>query len=644
MNYYSYVDTALRVIHINRRNDNTDGRAEKVRETFDSFKGSKDLKSKLITENIKFNLDLPEVNLLLIHESHHYWQSLFYPFLFYVNYLEYQSLSLMRLQMEDLPDLEVKLGSLFADPKMLYNLTYCVRNFRYCWSEDGKLEANEQDLNDNSKFEEDVFCLNDLIEDATTIFEFKAQHEDANANSFFLYIQSPKNKRYKKLYKFLYRRFGASYPYHFIPMLVQLAFHTTEPISMFCNLVNMTVFHGLDEEPFSAFDYGLMKAALEQNLKEIDFSIKEMLFIQDMPVGLIGRNFQRKIIDFAFGNDLTVHFPLSVHAQKCLDALENGSESEEALININVGHLSELLKKYYPFAIHFNFLDQNARNSAILMQSKDYEKIVIKGQELDYQFILTEQLNLQDTMLNLFSSIHRNTPHQCSHKECPYYQMLLCSKWNSIPLHFEDCRFPIWFPLHFFYKLSPKDNKLLKFDQAERETYETEYIRLRKAFGPDKFNFFYKGKKATLEIRKNTIDEKDYLFILDFINKQLNESSIEELSSFLTIVFPDFVDDKRQVFEIPQIRNYMNEVYTQYPSFFYFLDLSVVESQASYIFPFYVDFICNTDDDGSYSLILNKEGLEAFIIKLVYVIGEFAKQNDLDVVQTIEKFLKTINL
>jgi hypothetical protein len=408
MSYYSYIDTALRVIHINRSNEGGDERTEKLNEMLRSLKASKEFQGELILENIKYNLQSAELNLLMVHESHHYWQSLFYPYLFYINFLEFHTLSLMRLQLERFPDEKIKLGTLRLEPKIAHNLQYCSDKFRYRWKDDGQLDVDTRDLNAYSKYESNIFSLNDLIEDATTIFQYKATQPDASAENYFRWIQNPVNRGYKKLYKFLVRRFDKAYAYHFIPILVQLAFHTTEPVSMFMNLVNLTIYHGFWRD-LSPSDYGLIKIFFMEYVKPISFSVAETLSINDMPVGWITPEFHREIVEYAYSNPTSVHYPLSVHAKKHLDRLAEDPTVEEALIGVDTKSVDKLLAQYFPFAIHFNFLDQEARHTALITGSDDYQHIDINGQTVDYDYIIKEQLSMQDTTINLFFDIHRYT-------------------------------------------------------------------------------------------------------------------------------------------------------------------------------------------------------------------------------------------
>lgn len=642
MQYYSYIDTALRVIHINRNNDDTDGRAERVNETFRSFKGSSNFKSKLITENIKFNLQVPEVYNLLVHESHHYWQSIHYPFLFYINFLEYHSLCLMRLKLESIEDNSIAIGSLFVEPIYKINFTYCSDKFRYFWNDNNQLSIRIDDVVDNSKYDIDVFCLNDLIEEATMIFQYKVLEAAPGAEHYFLKMQNPANRGYKKLYKFLIRRFSPAYAYHFIPILVQLAFHTTEPKSMFMNLVNMTILHGLSEGKYSDMDYGVLKSILETHVDPVHFSVHETMAIEKMPVGVINSDFYREIVNFSHSNKLSIHYPLSVHALKYIDLIFTDKKIEETLIRVNQNNFIEILDRFYPFAIHFNFLDQETRNTALLCWSPDFTEIEIDETMVSYSYIIKEQMNMQDVTVNLFFNVHKETPHHCDHKDCPYYSMLLCSKWNSIPKRFENCRFPAWFAIHYHYKLSPVENLLLRVTDSEKDKFKENYLQLKKEFGRDKFSYLYKDNVATLQVPKSIIDDMDLTFILEFIEKESSGKSLVDFLSFLIIEFPDYEDDPRQVFEIPDIRSYFTKVSDNFPAIFYFLNFSTEYKQSSYILPFLVDYELTTFPDGAFNVLLNEESMLNFMEKLSFVIANFAQSQGLDIQKTLKDFFNTL--
>lgn len=642
MAYFSYIDTALRVIHINRRNEGGVERSKVLNDLFSNLNASPDIKEELTLENIRYNLQSPEFKSLMIHESHHYWQSLFYPYLFYINFLEFHTLSVLRLQFETLPDQVIELDKLKVVPKIHHNLYYCSDNFLYRWKPDGLLEIITENITADSRFQSDTFSINDLIEDATTIFQYKALHTDASDENYFRWSQNPVNRGYKKLYKFLTKKMGRSYAYHFIPILVQLAFHTTEPASMFMNLVNITIQFGLNKGPFSKSDYAIVKEILQKFIEPVDFSVDEMLLINDMPVGFITPDFHRQVIDYAYSNPTSVHYPLSVHGKKHIDLVSKDLKWEEALINVRHDNFSALMDAYYPFAIHFNFIDQKTKDTAILTASPDYKNIVIKGELIDYSYIIKEQLNLQDVTINLFFDIHRETPNQCDHSACSLYQLQLCKKWNSVPIKYEDCRFPYWFPIHFHYKINPRERRLERATELEMKAHQEEYIRLRKVRNQTRFSYHFHSNYCELRIRRSEVEKKDLRYIPDFIDEQLKEKNVEVLASFLVLKFHGFAEDTRHVFEIPEIRDYMSEVFQMYPWLFYFLDLSDAHTQ-SYIFPFFIPYKCHTKEDGSYEIFLMPVAFDNFIKKTMYNLGAFAQRNALEIPKVIDNFLYQLN-
>ena len=83
-----------------------------------------------------------------------------------------------------------------------------------------------------------AFCMQDLLESIATIFDYKIANTDHSSESYERWINNPVNKGYKNLYKFLSAKFGRDFAYDLLPVLVQIAFHTTEPLSAFCHAVS----------------------------------------------------------------------------------------------------------------------------------------------------------------------------------------------------------------------------------------------------------------------------------------------------------------------------------------------------------------------------------------------------------------------
>ena len=94
MGIFSYLDTTLRIIHLNID----------LKDDSDEMKRYADVLENQVDRNQKFKKELiqnftrnqvnskPELQFLVEHESHHYWQTIFYPFLYYLSWLEFKSI------------------------------------------------------------------------------------------------------------------------------------------------------------------------------------------------------------------------------------------------------------------------------------------------------------------------------------------------------------------------------------------------------------------------------------------------------------------------------------------------------------------------------------------------------------------------
>ena len=90
--FFSYIDTALRIVYINRNLRNDKPYAKTLAKILNQIDTSPDQYNYLMNRVMIDQVRDPKVNSLLYHEAHHYWQSLFYPFLFVIHWVEFRML------------------------------------------------------------------------------------------------------------------------------------------------------------------------------------------------------------------------------------------------------------------------------------------------------------------------------------------------------------------------------------------------------------------------------------------------------------------------------------------------------------------------------------------------------------------------
>jgi hypothetical protein len=617
-----------------------DKQVKKIRKLFRSFVGSNNFKGQMISQNLMANLLNPELQQVMIHESHHYWQSLFYPFLFYINFLEYHGIVHLRREVRLSKEAQVPFDHFGLNTQTVNNFHFCCVNFRYYWNDNNTLEIDVDYQQWTDWYDADIFCLNDLIEDSTTIFEFKASNEDAGPERYFEWIQNPANRAYKKLYKFLCKRFDPKYAYHFIPILTQLAFHTTEPISIFRDLVNMTIAYNL-EKSFDEIDYFLLKDMIKIRYKTVDLNPADTYFIQDIPVGFIDDALYGKIITYANMNTGSAHYPLSVHARKYLNWKNENEHREMALIEIDHQRSKELLETFFPYAIHVNFLDLHARDTAIVCSSPDYQEYKIKDQTVDYGTMVKEMVKMKEVTLALFSNAMDDTPFLCHHKQCAYYNIGICRKWNSVPADYKECKFPAWFAWNYLYEISVEDNCLKKINAKQEKAYEKEFFRINKKFAEDRFRYVGLDQyHIVLLINKEVLNNNDHSYVEEFLNKISNTRDPKRLFSFLVIEFPDHKDDPRPVFQIPEIKKYVQVIMDRVPALFYYLALKGKFQTHHYMFPFFVKHKATVYPDTSFMVQYDHHSLEAFIKRQMSDILDHCLSQKLDPNFYLEEFVK----
>ena len=80
--------------------------------------------------------------------------------------------------------------------------------------------------------------------------------------------------------------------------------------------------------------------------------------------------------------------------------------------------------------------------------------------------------------------------------------------------------------------------------------------------------------KIVLFIPKKVIEANDYSFVLNIFDDVLKDPElIRKFKNQVTIGFDGYDDDPKEVFEISQIRNYIQHLTLKFSNWFYFLNL-----------------------------------------------------------------------
>src|SRR5688572_26313556 len=92
-NYFSYVDTALRILYFNLDSFYDDVQLKNLKQYIKTCENAPLLKNDLLEAIIDFNLTHNEpLSYIFFHEWHHYLQSLAYPFAYYLSWIELRTI------------------------------------------------------------------------------------------------------------------------------------------------------------------------------------------------------------------------------------------------------------------------------------------------------------------------------------------------------------------------------------------------------------------------------------------------------------------------------------------------------------------------------------------------------------------------
>ena len=463
---FTYIDTILRIIHINLNLTNQKN-ANKILDYVNSLETSRIAKSHFLQEifDREFTSN-PKTNHLFQHELHHYWQSLFYPFLYLVHIMEYMSIQQAANEIRSTGMESMPIDSIHLIPAYVTNMEYLTIEFILIWKDERLVAGGLSDMDIDSDYLHEKFTLNDFIEDPTSIYEYKITTSSPSGSDYSQWLRNPANNSYKKLYRFLEKIVGSENAFATLPMLIQLAFHTTEPASAFCNSFNHWYrTKKLKDEAFvpTFNDYLDCKLALDVYYPGQVIILNKRIKLIDLPTVFINEKLIDQLInyDFSTGQKLS-YYPLADHFRKYHHARRMNPAMEGFLFDPRPNNLY-LIKELMPFAIHHFLLGLNGRNSFIRI-GNDFSNKRLYRDSMPFDHYLKEVIKITSTTLAVTTDYLNVLPHHCHHTDCPYYAFNKCRQWNAIPKEYATCGFPFWFGWFFEYRidLSRKEYHLLQ--------------------------------------------------------------------------------------------------------------------------------------------------------------------------------------
>ena len=602
---FSYIDTILRVIHVNVTLDEL-GDVPSIRtriEKMDTSPTAKRLFLKHLLERLPGSHEKTYRD--HVHEFHHYWQSLFYPFLYFVHVIEYMTIQEIAKSIRLTNIQIIPINGIKIHPEFRTNLEYLTISFTLVWDSEQLSLQQDPSGNKNNGSVWESFTFNDFIEDPTSIFEYKMTTADPNGGGYSAWLKNPANNAYKKLYRFLEKIVGSENAYNILPMLVQVAFHTTEPASGLCNVFNYWYrMKNLKAKSFfpTFHDYLDTKFLLEIHypVKDIDFN--EPIALSHLPTVYIGEKIIENLIAFNFsvGQELN-YYPLADHFRKYQANRSSSPEVENFLFDPKP-NIGSLLREFEPFAIHQFIIDFHGRNSTITV-GKDFAHKKFNNDTWTFSQLLKELMKSVTTTQAIISDHLNVLPHNCHHLKCPYYPLGKCRGWNAIPQNYETCGFPFWFGWFYNFRIDVARNEYIKLFEGEVEEYRKQY-----------FINSYRGQEH--EYLMSEEDPEEYILTISqehiredpegkrfegFIDLlcQKNGKIKQDLFGKITLDFYSYDNDKRELFEIPEVVDWISKTKKHVPEFLLFINFNKEPEEKLFLFvPMFVPFQKRGLEDG----------------------------------------------
>jgi hypothetical protein len=644
--YFSYVDTSLRIVFVNRDLTADARDADELNAIFEELRTSPgrfyQLTDKILKKQVKdFNF-----NLLLFHESHHYWQSLYYPFLFYLCWIEFKViLDLKRNLRYKVSEAVLELSQIRDFSKRLGSVEYLniqSKKFRMSW-ENETLDLDLSPITGSDSYDSNVFCLIDFIEDVTTLFQYKCSIvQEDDGLDYFKWVQNPMNKGYKKLYKLLVPVLGKELTYYLMPMFVQLAFHTTRPAEAFCKVVNYSIERQSDEKAWGNI-YQSMKTFLKKQYPTTDYDLTKHENINELPPMFIELTQYKKIVDLADSGSSAMHYPLAVHAAKYISALQENPKLEMTLIYHNRSVRGFLLQTFCPFAIYFNFAQINSKNNFFFI-SKDYRGKKVGTTKTTYEKYIAELQNIKEITVSIFTNLNQQTPHNCSHIQCAYFKTDLCRRWNKIPQHQDVCEFPAWFVSTYGYRIDIEKGSLVKTSGKRQELNADEFTEKKREKDIPTFTYVRdENDEFTLTITNAEMKNCTADYFRAFIDHLFTdeEQKLAYLFGNIKFDFPEY-KTRVEIIESPTIKEWFRIIKQYTPELMFYLDFDKALGQRDFLLAGFVKYKKESIKFKS-GLEFDGKSLKEFVMKELGIMDEFFDKTGLKPSRYVTSVARNLN-
>lgn len=441
---FSYVDTACAFVYfnlfpriLNERVRNQIKDALSIRESHrDNFAN--------VMFQICSKLLFTEFRNLFFHEWHHSLQAVFYPYQYLQSWRElniaFHFFSFLRHSSQ-----QIKLGHQYfhLSDKMHNTLTYPSMVHGIDITEDKKLILVDRELSDLQVTD---ITLTDLIEDATSIFQYKVEKgEEGNGKDYRRWIKEQKLKDinvYSNVFQLLSKVIGDESAYIALPPLVQASFHTTWPATYFVNMVNFTIEQDLPVENLGCDTYYTILNPIRR-LKEFPEVIPNPKSASEEDQFSPLTNETYKVI--IENTQKHTVYPL---AKRYLEIVSNSPNIEKFLFHPYRIEVQNLLRDEFLPPLTVLRLGDNqlrARDTIMVLNPNLIDMKLSIDPATTYKDYLPEVQKRKDIAYSFVTDINNRLEHNCHHHACPLYPTNVCRRWTAIPKEMSNCPFPIWF-------------------------------------------------------------------------------------------------------------------------------------------------------------------------------------------------------
>ncbi len=389
----------------------------------------------------------------LVHEFHHFWQVMAFPFQYLQALRELNFLLSVVHSLALIPGRlstrEFELDQPWRDTLMAPTRTMAVQ------VANDTLVLHEETADESASPSAWALSETGLLEASTSIFEFQALAGASGDAAGYQRWLNVSRSRYSSVFRLLSQFWDADEAYAALPSLVRAAFHTTEPCATFANLLveaprQIGPAHPLGSDVYFARVYDLLADVLP--------TVRG----SDYPAATSPRPPWAQAPYFISESDGRQWLePDSIHlATPVAEAYyEARARDIIAMSDLLRPHDRAVIDRLW--AVGPPFITMTFRHPGVLMRDSvtvvspilgdstlhpahEWADLGTEGAEVTVRGAMAELLRLRGVGLTL-ANVPLGLRHHCHHHSCPMHETGVCRFWTAIPRRWDRCTFPAWF-------------------------------------------------------------------------------------------------------------------------------------------------------------------------------------------------------